>query len=708
VLDVLVRRRTEARVLVLASLRTGVDAAHHARLDDLERHAVVVGRATSLDLDLLRRRDVATYLATRFPQQDFPPAIAERLYERTEGNPLFMTSIVDDLVADGAIVRTEGGWTANGALDALGEEVPPTIGRFVQRQLAALSEDTVRRLRAASVVGTTFSAAAVAAALERPIEPVDAVCDELAKQSRFLRRAGIARWPDGTLAGQFRFVHALYRATIYEQCALRERAAFHVRVASRLDAAHGPGPIAGEIARHLLAAHEGERAIPHLLGAVQLCVARHAIEEATTHLSAALEAPMSPRVALRVRAERANVLRLSGSPECLRDCQRLIDEARAQGDLEWQARGLIALAWDLPLVDASRALPMYDEARAVAERLGDSAIGAEARGLYAYWHAVYHELTAEDVREIRRAARLLSRKGVGLQARLLACLTHVLYVSSDYEGALRAAGRASAVALRTSAWNEYGLAQVIAAEAEVMLGRLGAAHERARRLLEIGTENGNPMAIALCLQVEGLVAHHALDHERALALAEQALELGAPIGIPLIQWRSLALGAAAAAALGDAARAGSYLERCERFLPMMDLGARLWWASARVDTALADGAFDEAERRAGALLELAEGAGERTFVTLACCGLAEAALARGQRAEASRALARATRRVQEGAGPHGAWRCHALRERVATLDGKSPAAARQAQKAVLRELRASVRTEPVPTEALDRRIASLS
>ena len=71
------------------------------------------GRAASLCRDValpfLDEPAVAEYLAARFGRPDLPRALARRLHHRTDGHPLFLVHVVDDLVEHGVLSREAGG-----------------------------------------------------------------------------------------------------------------------------------------------------------------------------------------------------------------------------------------------------------------------------------------------------------------------------------------------------------------------------------------------------------------------------------------------------------------------------------------------------------------------------------------------------------------------------------------------------------------------
>ena len=69
-------------------------------------------------------------------------------------------------------------------------------------------------LAVGSVAGAEFSAAV---AVADGIDPHDAErrCDSLARRGQFVRAAGVAEWPDGTVAARYAFIHTLYQRALY-------------------------------------------------------------------------------------------------------------------------------------------------------------------------------------------------------------------------------------------------------------------------------------------------------------------------------------------------------------------------------------------------------------------------------------------------------------------------------------------------------------
>src|SRR5690606_7365653 len=152
-----------------------------------------------------------------------PAGLVARLYERTGGNPLFLVSLVDELVEQGVLREGE---TADGTpplkrrsdaqwMAALDQTIPHGVREMIEGQLDRVTAEEQRMLEAAAVAGVEFSAAAAAGALGEDVVAVESMCDDLARRHRFLESRPTAEWPDGTLAHRFGFLHELFHNVVY-------------------------------------------------------------------------------------------------------------------------------------------------------------------------------------------------------------------------------------------------------------------------------------------------------------------------------------------------------------------------------------------------------------------------------------------------------------------------------------------------------------
>ena len=301
----LARGRQPARLLVLGTYRP-VDAIvrnHPLRATVLE--LTRQRRAQEMPLELLSEAAVARYLTARFPTVSMPPALVRAVHRRTDGNPLFMVTVVDALVHHGWLTEGADGWTARPGAEQAAMQVPPTLSEMVGQQFEVLAPDDRALLESASAVGLDFSAAAVAAGADLRFDDVEARCAELGRQRQFLEPCGSDTWSDGTVSGRYRFIHALYQQVVYERVPAGRRAQLHRRIGARLEAAHGDAAEhAGELARHFMEGQDFERALGHLLRAAENAQSRAAYREAIVHLSQGLSViERLPATAMRDRWE---------------------------------------------------------------------------------------------------------------------------------------------------------------------------------------------------------------------------------------------------------------------------------------------------------------------------------------------------------------------------------------------------------------------
>jgi predicted ATPase/DNA-binding winged helix-turn-helix (wHTH) protein len=285
------RRREAARLLIVGTYRP-VDAivqGHpvHTVTQELQRQ----GHGTELMLGYLSDTGVAAYLAQRFGGTPLPAVLARVLHQRTTGNPLFLVTVVDEFVRRGILLEHASGWALMDTLEAVTDEVPASLRHLIEQQFERLAPDDQTLLEAASVVGVEFAAAAVAAAVERPLEDVERRCAALARRGQFVRAWGSDTWPDRTLAARYAFQHALYQEVVYMRLPVGMRRRWHQQIGARLEAGYGARvqEIAVELAAHFVRGQDAGRAVPHLQVAGEQAMQRSAHQEAIGYLTQGLE-----------------------------------------------------------------------------------------------------------------------------------------------------------------------------------------------------------------------------------------------------------------------------------------------------------------------------------------------------------------------------------------------------------------------------------
>src|SRR5215469_8602729 len=112
-----------------------------------------------------------------------------------------MVNVVDYLVEREALnsLRDEAESLSAAALVANSIDTPPSLVQMIEYNVERLNPDEQAVLEAASVAGTDFSAADVAAALGNQVGHSETCCTRLSRHQQFLITLDTSEWPDGTL-----------------------------------------------------------------------------------------------------------------------------------------------------------------------------------------------------------------------------------------------------------------------------------------------------------------------------------------------------------------------------------------------------------------------------------------------------------------------------------------------------------------------------
>ena len=201
------------------------------RVAELDRLAGVLedSGARHLTVRPLAAEAVAGLVAETVAAEPGPGLLAR--ISGAAGNPLFVTELVGALVQEGAIE------TAGERAEAAELTLPPTLRLTILRRLSFLSEDTLRELRVASILGSGFSLADLATVTGRPAVQLSVVLAE-AIRARVLE-------DDGAV---LRFRHDLIRESIYADLPAGVLRDLHREAGQRLARSGAP---ALQVAEHL-------------------------------------------------------------------------------------------------------------------------------------------------------------------------------------------------------------------------------------------------------------------------------------------------------------------------------------------------------------------------------------------------------------------------------------------------------------------------
>ena len=232
-----------ARLLIVGTYRdVEVDRTHplSATLADLRRiNTFLRVPLRGLTVDEVHRM----YEAIR--GQSVLWAQAELVYRQTEGNPLFVQEVLRYLVEEGVVYREGGRYQVREGDQASEAVIPEGLRDVVGRRLSRLDERANQVLSIASVVGREFRLDVLLDVANMQEEEVVKALEE-AQERAIIEERPLA----GSLG--FRFTHALFRQTLYEEIFSARRIRWHQEVARALERIYSrrPEEHAAELAEH--------------------------------------------------------------------------------------------------------------------------------------------------------------------------------------------------------------------------------------------------------------------------------------------------------------------------------------------------------------------------------------------------------------------------------------------------------------------------
>ena len=499
VISAIARRREPARLLVIGTFRPADVIVSNGPLKTLKQDLVVHRLAGELPLEGLREADVADYMATAFPASDLPAELPAVIQRHSDGNPLFMTAMLDHLIQQHVLAEASGRWRLTVSVRAVDPGAPETLKQMLEMQLHHVTDSERRLLECASVAGQHFTAWSVAMMLSRDVLEVEAQCAELAERQQFLKVRGPRALSDGTYTQDFAFGHALYREVLYRKLHHSERVRFHRRLADSLERLRSPvvPELAAELALHSEEGGDYERAVRYLMLAAHNATLRYAHREAIEVLEHARG------LTHRVAPERAQELevqileRIGGAYVELGDMARSVEtydglatRAAEAGLPVVQANALMSIAHPAALVDPDRCIAACNHAVLIGGASNDSVVHARATLLAAGLSILIDGWRTEDAQSHGTAIANLRRLGSDLRPYEQIICSRVQLLQSGYAEAYENAER---VLLISEAHGRWERAPALSAKAAALMyqGRLTEAHRTYATGLELAKKNHN-------------------------------------------------------------------------------------------------------------------------------------------------------------------------------------------------------------------------
>jgi len=312
--------------------------------------------------------------------------LAQRLIERTEGNPFFLEESVRTLVETGVLAGESGAYRLAKPLQSL--QVPATVQAVLGARIDRLSTEEKRLLQTAAIIGTEVPLPLLQAIADLPEESLRRGLTHL-QAAEFLYETHL--FPEGA----YTFKHALTHEVAYGSLLHERRRALHARIVEAIEAVYADhlAEHVEQLAHHALRGEVWHKAMAYCRQAGVKAGARSAYREAGVCFDRALEAikhlPESQPTleqAIDLRCELRTALIPLGEIRRVHDllleaeilakamvlAQRAIEVAQQyneRGNQAWILRllGEIAAHRDPP--EAQQAEDHYRQALALAEEL---------------------------------------------------------------------------------------------------------------------------------------------------------------------------------------------------------------------------------------------------------------------------------------------------------------------------------------------------
>lgn len=471
-----------------------------------------------VDLERLCDDCLPDFLRSILGKIDFGDEFTQRVYEETEGNPLYIIELVKLLVDEGVIAKENDVWKLTKHLEEV--TIPSKIHDVIVRRLNRVGSGGRKVLDYASVIGVVFTSEVLHGALD--IEKL-----ELLERLKVLERThNLIHSHDGG----YRFDHAMVREVLYDEIPGELRMEYHAIIASSIETLYKDnlGEVIGDLAFHCKHCSDKGKASVYLTKAAEEAKKSYSNEEAIRFYSESLEFEEDSEKRASILTKLGCVYELIGdydkSLAAYRDALELVQDPKRKAGI-WSKIGSVHDNKG----EYEESTSAYAEAFDIVK--GDRS-ETEADVVLGIGNVHWCKGEFEEALGCYQSALEIAEK-VGDQMIIAASMTNIgnIHVNKgEYEDALE--GYQKSLELRESAGDERRTAHT--------LGNIGALHynkgeyekalEYYERSLEILEKIGDQQGIAISLNNIGVLHEDRGEYEKALGTYEKSLEILEKIG----------------------------------------------------------------------------------------------------------------------------------------------------------------------------------
>lgn len=214
----------------------------------------------------------------------------DKLFERTNGNPLFVNELMNLLKEEGMLVHNHDGvWMNNANLHW--KSYPVRIEGIIQERIGRLEDSLVEVLSHASVQGYNFIAQVLSKTMGEPERNLLMTLSKtLQKQHHLVAEGNCIRSSQG-IVSRFNFSNYIFQQYLYQELSMTQRMMLHSDIAGILEDYFKDNieEVAGDIARHYEMSGEYDKAVKYIKVTVKNMMRISGYEEAAVLIKKALE-----------------------------------------------------------------------------------------------------------------------------------------------------------------------------------------------------------------------------------------------------------------------------------------------------------------------------------------------------------------------------------------------------------------------------------
>ncbi len=361
-----------------------------------------------IELDRLDFKNSSMMIKNILQSEDLPQSFLLMLFRETEGNPYYITEILNSMVDEGVIDPYSYDWNPEETLSDV--MIPPSIKDITSRRIERLNREEKKVLMYASVVGTEFDFQVLERSMGIDVIELLDIIDELENR-------GLIHETETGDEEVFRFNHVQIRLTMYSSMGKSRKRVLHNQIGKAIEDVYQDDldDHIFALSRHFFEGKNYEKAYDYSLKAAEKAIGSFAIEYAIEHYLNAREALKristddKDEEEMKIVGQIGDLAYEVSDWEIAKDAfEDLLELSKKMDDRAMEAEALRMLGHILKeLQDYTDADRYYERSLKISEEIGDKrGIADSNKGLgYIHWRqgmfeeAIEHYKTAVEVAE---------------------------------------------------------------------------------------------------------------------------------------------------------------------------------------------------------------------------------------------------------------------------------------------------------------------